>query len=613
MFTYLTMTTGERTGEHFSLSDSSQAVRIGRGMDCEVMLRDPQCSRVHAILQNDRGVWRLRDNGSLNGTFVNGRKTDEALLVDRTYVRVGNTEFVFRLSEDRPSGLREDKPGTTLTTEVKAGQLYETPSYLGALEDSPATRQLLLLYQLAVRALASGDPGEVIRVALDLLGEQVRASVVGFFRMTDSGQLRPWIVLPEHHADRIRLSESLTTRVVAERRPVWLADATETGRMTDSLALMSDAICVPLVHQSHLLGAMHVYREHRIFDHDEFDFAVHVGRITAVALDRAYRENRLESDYHRLQDETGVFDELLGECTAMRELKTKIQRLGRTTGCVLIRGESGTGKELVARALHRASVRSDRPMLAVNCAAIPTELMESQLFGHKAGSFTGADRDHVGYFQRADGGTLFLDEAGEMNLAGQAKLLRILEGHPFMPVGSTDEISVDVRVVAATNQDLQAYVKTHRFRQDLYYRLSVFELYLPPLRERGDDIAMLVDHFLDHFRRQHGRPKLKISSVARERLLKYRWPGNVRQLRNVIDSAVVLAGGNEIQPSDFALHDATTSPDETLNLEYWERKLIRQALEKTGHNIPEAAELLGVGRATLYRKVDKMKESGDLE
>jgi Nif-specific regulatory protein len=606
------MTTGERTGEHFSLSDSSQPVRIGRGMDCEVMLRDPQCSRVHAILQNDRGVWRLRDNGSLNGTFVNGRKTDEALLVDRTYVRVGNTEFVFRLSEDRPSGLREDKPGTTITTEVQTGQLYETPSYLGALEDSPATRQLLLLYQLAVRALASGDPGEVIRVALDLLGEQVRASVVGFFRMTDSGQLRPWIVLPEHHADRIRLSESLTTRVVAERRPVWLADATETGRMTDSLALMSDAICVPLVHQSHLLGAMHVYREHRIFDHDEFDFAVHVARITAVALERAYRENRLESDYHRLQDETGVFDELLGECTAMRELKTKIQRLGRTTGCVLIRGESGTGKELVARALHRASVRSDRPMLAVNCAAIPTELMESQLFGHKAGSFTGADRDHVGYFQRADGGTLFLDEAGEMNLAGQAKLLRILEGHPFMPVGSTDEISVDTRVVAATNQDLQAYVKTNRFRQDLYYRLSVFELYLPPLRDRGDDIEMLVDHFLDHFRRQHGRPKLKLSAEARQRLLKYRWPGNVRQLRNVIDSAVVLAGGNEIQPSDFALHDATTSPEETLNLEYWERKLIRQALEKTGHNIPEAAELLGVGRATLYRKVDKMKESGDL-
>ena len=207
--------------------------------------------------------------------------------------------------------------------------------------------------------------------------------------------------------------------------------------------------------------------------------------------------------------------EIIGGCPAMVELKSKIVRMARASGCVLITGESGTGKELIARAVHQASPRADRPMLCVNCAAIPRELMESQLFGHKAGSFTGADRDHVGYFQQADLGTLFLDEVGEMTLEGQAKLLRILEGHPFLPVGAQKEVSVDVRVIAATNQDLQTYVRERKFREDLYYRLAVFELHAPPLRERGEDVALLVDFFLDHFRRQHGRPGLRMSPTAR--------------------------------------------------------------------------------------------------
>ena len=229
----------------------------------------------------------------------------------------------------------------------------------------------------------------------------------------------------------------------------------------------------------------------------------------------------------------------------MVELKTKIRRLARATGCVLIRGESGvrqgTGRPRACIAPALAPIgRCSRS----TARAIPADLMESQLFGHKAGSFTGADRDHVGYFQQADLGTLFLDEVGEMTLEGQAKLLRILEGHPFLPVGATQEISVDVRVIAATNHDLQKYVREKQFREDLYYRLSVFELYIPPLRDRGDDIGLLIDFFLDHFRRQHGRPGLELSDRRPARLLGYHWPGNVRQLRNVIDSAVVLAAEN---------------------------------------------------------------------
>jgi DNA-binding NtrC family response regulator len=271
---------------------------------------------------------------------------------------------------------------------------------------------------------------------------------------------------------------------------------------------------------------------------------------------------------------------------------------------VLVRGESGSGKELVARAIHRGSNRSDRPMLSVNCAAIPADLMESQLFGHKAGSFTGADRDHAGYFQQADLGTLFLDEVGELPLEGQAKLLRVLEGQPFLPVGGTQEVSVDVRVIAATNQDLQTYVRDKKFREDLYYRLSVFELYLPPLRDRGEDIGLLIDFFLNHYRQERGRPNLRLSEAARARLLAYRWPGNVRQLRNVMDSAVVLADGDEIEPRDLGLRDTGGEQLDSLKIDVWERKLIVEALDRAAGNVPEAARLLAIGRATLYRKIE---------
>ena len=272
---------------------------------------------------------------------------------------------------------------------------------------------------------------------------------------------------------------------------------------------------------------------------------------------------------------------------------------------MLVRGESGSGKELVARAIHKASNRSDRPMLSVNCAAMPRDLMESQLFGHKKGAFTGADSDHNGWFQQANGGMLFLDEVGEMTLEGQAKLLRILEGHPFMPVGATKEVTVDVRVIAATNRDLRDFVRDGKFREDLYYRLSVFELYIPPLRERGSDIELLTNHFLDTFKQQHGRPNLQLSDAARQKLLGYQWPGNVRQLRNVIDSCVVMADQEEIQPEDLGLRDVGGGELQTLSLEFWERKLIREALGRSSGNVPEAAKLLGIGRATLYRKIEE--------
>ncbi|HRF02288.1 MAG TPA: sigma-54 dependent transcriptional regulator, partial [Pirellulaceae bacterium] len=362
---------------------------------------------------------------------------------------------------------------------------------------------------------------------------------------------------------------------------------------------------VPLIDDDDVKGAIAISREKGRFTRGQVHWTGSLANVLVRSLMRARRQATLERQHQRLKESAGDTDELIGESPSMLDLKSRIRRVARAAGCVLIRGESGSGKELVARAVHRSSLRNDRPMLSVNCAAIPTDLMESQLFGHKKGAFTSADADHIGFFQQADAGTLFLDEVGELTLEGQAKLLRILEGHPFLPVGGIHEVRVDVRVLAATNRDLREYVSEKKFREDLYYRLSVFELVVPPLRERGKDIEQLLRHFLDHFKRTHGRPELELSDEARQQLLGYQWPGNVRQMRNVIDSAVVMAEGSRIQPEDLALRGTNPAGLESLRIDVWEQRLIVEGLQRTAGNVPEAAKLLGISRATLYRKIEE--------
>lgn len=600
------MTVGARAGTNFLLDPTDESC-IGRGMDCDIILTDPLCSRVHAIIVREDEGWWIRDAQSRNSTYVNGQKIDEARLAEGTVIRVGSTEFSFHRSDQPPT--QASIGGANVTQTIVRNSPVDpndTGAFaLSALRDPAQAQDLLTLHQLAIRLLGCADPDEVVRIGLELLQERTKASVVGFMWLADEGQLKPKLVMPEDAARKVALSESLTEIVGHQGRAVWIANQSSTDSSTDSLQHYADAICCPLIHEKTTVGAIHLYREKQRFRQTDFDFARSLANILAVALVRARHQVTLQVEHERLVLKSGCFDDLIGESDAMVKLKSHIARMAKATGCVLIRGESGSGKELVARALHHASPRADVPMLSVNCAAIPANLLESQLFGHKKGSFTGADSDHVGWFQQADSGTLFLDEVGEMTLEGQAKLLRILEGHPFLPVGGTKEINVDVRVIAATNRDLREFVQEKKFREDLYYRLTVFELCLPPLRERGGDIERLVDFFLQHFRGQHGRPGLELSDAAREKLLSYTWPGNVRQLRNVIDSAVVMADGDTIEPECLGLRDAGTGDLESLRIDFWERKLVKEALSKTGGNVPEAAKLLGIGRATLYRKIEE--------
>ena len=435
--------------------------------------------------------------------------------------------------------------------------------------------------------------------------ERTDASVVGILWLSDDGMLAPKSVIPAEGADKLQLDTDLTRKVVKEKRAIRIEhDGSDSQKRADS-------ICVPLIVEDEVKGAIHLYRNVEPFRDSHFQLACAMSNIMVRSLARANRHSTLAASHSRLVEKHAAFDEMLGESEAMQSLKSKIGRVSKASGCVLVRGESGSGKELVARAIHRSSPRADRPMLSVNCAAIPKDLIESQLFGHKKGAFTSADRDHIGWFEQADRGTLFLDEIGELSLEGQAKLLRTLEGHPFLPVGGTKEVKVDVRVICATNRDLKEFVAEKQFREDLFYRLSVYELMIPPLRERDNDIQRLIDFFLEHFRSQHGHPKMKLSKKANSRLLAYHWPGNVRQLRNVIDSSIVMADGNEIQLSDLGIREPNSDELGTLNIADWEKRLIRDALKRTGGNIPQAAELLGISRATLYRKLDDHEEYKD--
>lgn len=605
---YLQVTLGPQSGACFDLRPDQENL-LGRGFECQIIVQDKKCSRIHAKIIRESDSWFIHDCESSNGLYVDSQRVEQARLEPGQQIRIGGTTLELRItSRDRfqPSAVGDElSTQKTVVFEEPVRPSDTRDIALAILRQQESTEAISFVFQLSLKLLSIEDPDQVVLTALEHLKERTGASIAGFMWLTEDGHLTPKVVIPESRSREIELSESLT-RLVTERQRAVRMDHKhqDLDEQVDQLDF-ADSICVPLVYHDKTLGVIHLYLEEGRFADHHYLVARAVSEITVRSLVRARQHTSLVHEHERLQQQFAETDEMIGESPAMLKLKKKIARVATATGCVLVRGESGAGKELVARALHKNSPRADRPMLSVNCAAIPAELMESQLFGHKKGAFTSADADHVGWFQQADTGTLFLDEVGELTLEGQAKLLRILEGHPFLPVGGTREITVDVRVICATNRDLGEFVAEKRFREDLYYRLSVFEIVIPPLRERGPDIELLINFFLQHFQRQHGRPELRLSEKSRELLIGYSWPGNIRQLRNVIDSAVVMAEKNVIEPTDLGLRDVGTTQLESLRLDFWERKLIKEALSRTDNNVPAAARLLGIGRATVYRKIEE--------
>lgn len=337
-----------------------------------------------------------------------------------------------------------------------------------------------------------------------------------------------------------------------------------------------------------------------------------------LAMGRLESMVRLEAENQYLRKETtqesaeGV---VWGESPAMQRIRDMVLKLGRAEATVLIQGESGTGKEVVAHALCQASDRADKPFVRVNCAAIPSNLLESEFFGHEKGAFTGAVQRRQGRFEIADGGTLLLDEISEIPPELQVKLLRVLQEREFERVGGNKTISVDVRVMATTNRDLGIEVKQGRFREDLFYRLNVVPIHLPPLRERDADALLLARHFLKMFCRKHGKHIKDLSPAARDRILTYPWPGNVRELQNVLERAVILAPDHQpLGEEQLALPEPRTSTQasiwELVTLAEAERKLILQALNRFGGNRTRAARVLGISLRTIRNKIREMKAAG---
>lgn len=350
-----------------------------------------------------------------------------------------------------------------------------------------------------------------------------------------------------------------------------------------------------------------------------------------LLLQRCVFVSELEREYRQLQNEErpGMFEGMLGSNEKMEEVFKTVGKVAKATAPVLILGESGTGKEMIANAIHRRSAFKDKPFVAINCNAIPENLIESELFGYEKGSFTGANAQKIGLIETAAGGTLFLDEIGDLPPPMQVKMLRFLQEKRIQRVGGRQEIEVDVRVLAATHVDLTAAIKEGRFREDLYFRLAVVVCKLPPLRERGDDIILLAQDFLKRFGKQNGRDNLSFDSQALKAIARYPWPGNVRELQNRIQRSVIMADGRHITSKDLEIPNEaaeggmgspfTAGGTVDISLagglkearEALERELVNQALERTEGNISAAAKELGVSRPTLYELMNKLGISKD--
>ncbi len=329
-----------------------------------------------------------------------------------------------------------------------------------------------------------------------------------------------------------------------------------------------------------------------------------------LTIKNALKQKKLEEENVLLKERVKDKYRLIGESRAIKEIKKLIEDIAPTNGRVLITGENGTGKELVARLIHEKSLRRHKRFAEINCAAIPDELIESELFGYVRGAFTNALKDKKGKFLLADGGTLFLDEIGDMSLKTQAKVLRVIEEQKFEPLGSTESISIDTRIIAATNKNLELEIKRGTFREDLYFRINVIPIHVPPLRERKEDIPLLAKHFLEEFSEEYGRKRKEFTSDAIEKLMRYSWPGNVRELRNLIERLVIIVKEDKITSKDIpVLVEGKKAVENLLELPYaeakevFERTLILKHLRENNWNIVKTAQSLGMERTTLYKKM----------
>jgi two-component system, NtrC family, response regulator HydG len=589
----LTLEAGEAHPASYELQPARPAT-IGRNRGNQIVLKDLHASRQHAEVYFHLDRWYVRDIEARNATRVNGKAiSGHTPLPHDALVQIGRTALRFTVTSDE----KETPPFGILPA------LDDHPSSFHLDETVLVQDELTVLCQFMSQALRAVSRRELILGALHALHTCLGQVVAGFHSLEPGEELKR-VVLPEAAID-VQLSKTLALEIDRLGRAVWLSAARETPLESDSLRAFRDALGLPLLSNGGAVGALHVYKRLAQFTEREVRFCEILAGHLAQSLHVLRMQESLRAENQRLRNQGPGVEQLIGSSEALQNVRKQIERLAPAKAPVLIVGESGVGKELVALDLHRRGPRHAEPLVTVNAAAIPATLLESQLFGHRRGAYSGATADHRGFFEQADGGILFLDEVGELSLEAQGKLLRVIEGKSFQPLGTERHIQVDVRIVAATHRDLEEEVKAGAFREDLFYRLQGMRIKVPPLREHAEDIQELVPYFLAGLAAASGR-EVSVSPAGMKKLQAYSWPGNVRQLRTVLEYAVALCEGSILNPEDFALtHVKMEASLGDLNLENFEARAVREALKRTDGNLTQAARLLGISRDTLQNKVKK--------
>lgn len=660
---YLVIREGSKWSDVFRLVPG-QSVTIGRAPTNQIVIKDERCSRNHAELFLTDDEWTLRDLDSRNGTVIGDQLVKgDRILQPGDVIRIGRCQLVFvhNLSQafsDSGSLLRRaEREERERAQETQLAAASPDSDVLSALEPTTIMHRRGQTRFLESTEAESASPSRIgaaatklCRLAFQLaktpdVVKMAEIAIAGLFEETqvDAGAV---LLLPRDYQEtpsaadlQVVASRAATPRryqrvpnflantVMREGEAVLarnvLGDSSVGSRDSKGEIAANAVICAPIRRGRRMMGLIHLYctETDRVPDAEDLEFTLAVADTVAVALVNLNRQQELAEHLTQVRNENlelrerlGVESEIVGRSPLIRQITEEIARAAASRATLLIRGESGVGKELVARAVHYSSPRRKGPFVCLNCAALSEDLLASELFGHERGAFTGATERKIGKFEAADGGTLMLDEIGEMSLSIQAKFLRVLEGHSFERVGGSKPVSVDVRVIAATNRDLERDVAEGRFRRDLFFRLRVLEMLVPALRKRPDDIVYLANHFLEKYRSETGRKIQGFTPAAMSQLVAYRWPGNVRELKNVVERAVVLCRGEMIDQHDLLLSKLSTAGDTTENppspndfrpcsLEEIERQHILAMLNHTGWNKSRAAILLGIERSTLDRKI----------
>ncbi len=602
---------GPSHGETFELAPGEYT--LGRGEGADIQLVDESVSRRHALLTVTAEGVTVLDLDSHNGSMINDRPVKSSRAFEGDELRFGDSRVVLeRAAESSQATVSVQVVGSA--PEPSAAR---APTAAGAPLPTDSHR-LATLYDVGNTINATVGLPSLLERVLATIFEVVPAER-GAILLWEAEQQR-WTPAAVHTRepargdDEIAVSRALIEEAFATGGPIFSPDARvdERFRASDSIEAhaIRSAICCPLIVRDERVGVLHLDTRQAAaaFSEDDVRLVGAIASQAAIAIANARLHETLRQENIRLRRALGSRHCIVGSGAAMRGVMALVRRVSQSGATVLLRGESGTGKEVVARTIHALSARRGKPFVCVNCAAMPETLLESELFGHEKGSFTGAIERRLGRFELAHGGTIFLDEIGEMSPGTQAKILRVLQEREFCRVGGTEAVRVDVRLIASTNRDLEAALADQAFRRDLYYRIRVIEIVLPPLRERREDIPELCEHFLGEVAREMGRQAPEVAPETTTALKSYPWPGNVRELRNVLERAMVLGTGKRLLPRHLprevrrgawaadALHD-------DLSLADTERRHVAEVLAITGWNKSRAAALLRISRPRLDRKI----------